>query len=184
MGIGLYDRAKPKDALMKIEKTIKSLQYAFHLGIFLLWLYAIYGLYNWEIHPWFNTFILTSLGMISVGLSYLVRQKTLFIRVLFLIALITQLILSSVLIYDKNLLIENWHYLLVLALPTAFIIQFNEILKIIPQKLKIGIILFVLQLMIVVAFIFSPSVILKLILYISFIGIYLFARMNSRNKVL
>jgi hypothetical protein len=167
---------------MNIDKSIKSIQYAFHLGIFLLWLYAFYGLYNWEIHPWLNAFILTSLGMITVGMSYFIRRKTTFIRLLFLVALMAQLVFSSFIIYDKNLLVERWQFLLALAIPAALIIQLHELLKIDHVKLKVGLILYALQLLFLIFFIFSPIAILRFVLYIMFVGIYLFARLNTQNK--
>lgn len=156
---------------MNWETFVKSLQRAVHLGVFLLWMYALYGLSNYQIDPWLNVFITLSIALIQVIISLLIRGKSNFIRTLFTVFLCLQILISNELLNRPDWLESNWRILPLLLLPTIFTVLLHYRLKITQEKpwIQIGLmsILFVLPL---VLFLVIPSILTKSLLYLGLLG--------------
>jgi hypothetical protein len=156
---------------MNLETFVKSLQRAVHLGVFLLWMYALYGLSNYQIDPWLNVFITLSIALIQVIISLLIRGKSNFVRTLFTFFLCLQILLTNELLNRPDWLESNWRILPLLLLPTIFTVLLHYRLKITPEKpwiqLALMSIIFLLPL---ILFLFIPSFLTKSLLYLSFLG--------------
>jgi len=165
--------------------NFKRLSIIFTVCFVLLLIFAFYKILQFDLFPWLNVFILSTLSFCSFLISFLVKKKSKIIQFSVFALLISQLIYNYFLLNDADLLMQSWRRLIY---PLSILVYFLSFAMIQKKQGKLKVLSLISLTFSIVAFIaniFQTAefwVVFQAITYILFILGVLFYKNSPKEK--
>jgi hypothetical protein len=104
---------------MMTLRVIKNIIYILLVGGILL---SSYRLFNWEMYPALQISLCLLLGMVSLLISEMIKNPDKQLKKIILATVLVQLLLSSIVIINKELVVDYWRLVFI---PSLFIVYIS-----------------------------------------------------------
>ena len=152
--------------------NFKKLLVLLTVGFGILLLFSFFKVTQLDLFPWLNVLIISSLGFVSLLFNFLVKGKSKFVQIGFLLFFSVQLIFSFFLLRDAELLKVNWRWLFYPISFLVFVLSFSMIRR---KQGKSRLILLVLLSFSLLSFLLDISLKTAILFSIQMIFFVLFA---------
>jgi hypothetical protein len=152
--------------------NFKKLLVLLTVGFGILLLFSFFKVTQLDLFPWLNVLIISSLGFVSLLFNFLVKGKSKYVQIGFLLFFSVQLIFSFFLLRDAELLKVNWRWLFYPISFLVFVLSFSMIRR---KQGKSRLILLVLLSFSLLSFLLDISLKTAILFSIQMIFFVLFA---------
>ena len=152
--------------------NFKKLLVLLTVGFGILLLFSFFKVTQLDLFPWLNVLIISSLGFVSLLFNFLVKGKSKYVQIGFLLFFSIQLIFSFFLLRDAELLKVNWRWLFYPISFLVFVLSFSMIRR---KQGKSRLILLVLLSFSLLSFLLDISLKTAILFSIQMIFFVLFA---------
>ncbi len=152
--------------------NFKKLLVLLTVGFGILLLFSFFKVTKLDLFPWLNVLIISSLGFVSLLFNFLVKGKSKFVQIGFLLFFSVQIIFCFLLLRDAELLKANWRWLFYPISFLVFTLSFSMIRR---KQGKSRLILLVLLSFSLLSFLLDLSLKTPILFSIQMIFFVLFA---------